>query len=391
MLSLSDLTTPLTTAQVKQSIYNVLGAVGVNTTSWKSGAVVRTMISGCAIAIAGMSSLSAQIARSGFLELAEGPWLTLVARYVFGEERIEATFAAGEVTLTNTSGFVYTLDPDDLIVANSATEKTYRNSSTFTLNPGASLTVPVIATEAGSASTATPGSITTMVTTLTGVTCTNATAVVGRDEESDPLLRTRCLEKLGALSPNGPWDAYAYFSRTAQRADGSTIGVTRVRVTRDGFGHVDTYVATATGGVTGDVNDPSTDLGAIDLAIQKNAAPLAVTARTHSAVPLTIPVAYTAWLYNTSGKTPAQIAQAIADKLAAFFSTQPIGGNLITPPGKIYVDAIRTVIGSALPEIFHVVVSAPAADVDLAITEVPVLGAITVTALNQVAPPDGGL
>lgn len=391
MFSLNDLVTPVTREQVQASIYDVLGIVGTSTSSWKPGAVVRTMIAGVAIVIAAFSVLTAAIARSGFLELAEGQWLTLVARYVFNVERVEATFAEGSVTLTNSGGGLYTLDPDDLVVANEASGKTYRNTGTIVLNPLATLSVAIRATEAGSASTSSPGFITELETPLLGVTCTNSAPVVGQDAETDPTLRTRCLEKLGSLSPNGPWDAYSYAARNAKRADGTGVGVTRVRITKDGFGNVNTYVATASGGVTGAANNPTSDLGAVNEAIQMQAAPLAVTANVFSAVPVTVAVTFEIWMYNTSGLSEQQIKDAVSARLTSFMSTQPIGGNVIgSDPGKVFVDAIRTAIGATRPEIFHVVVTAPAGDTALSINQVPVLGTVTATAIHQVPPTEGG-
>jgi hypothetical protein len=94
LLPLDELTTPLTTDQVKARIYATLASVGVSTTSWKPGAVVRTMIAACAIVMAALSELTANIARSGFLELAEDKWLALVAHHVYGVDKVYATFAA---------------------------------------------------------------------------------------------------------------------------------------------------------------------------------------------------------------------------------------------------------------------------------------------------------
>lgn len=391
MFSLNDLVTPLTRDQVQASIYEVLGIVGVNTTTWKPGAVVRTMIAATSIVIAAFSSLTAQIARSGFLELAEGDWLTLVARHVYAVERELATFAEGQITLTNAGGGTFTLDPDDLVISNPATGKSYRNTLPFTLGALTSITIPIRAIEAGSASTSSPNAITQVETTLLGVTCTNAVAVVGRDAEQDPALRARCSEKLGALSPNGPWDAYSYAARNAKRPDGTAIGVTRVRISKDGFGNVTVYCATASGAVTGTVIDPNTDLGIVDLEIQRKAAPLAVTANAVSAAPVSIPITYSVWMRNSSGLTSGQIEAAVSAKLTTFMAGQPIGGNVIgADPGKVFQDAIKTAIGSTRPEIFHVVVTAPAADVVLALNQVPVLGTVTATAINQLPPTEGG-
>lgn len=389
---LDELTTALTRQQIEASIYEVLGHIGVNTTVWKPGAVVRTMIVAASIVLAGFSQLVAAIARSGFLELADGPWLTLVAKYVYGVDRHEATFAAGELTLVNSGGGIFELDPEDLVVANPSTGRTYRNTEAVELGAGETLTIQIRATEAGSASSAVPGAITSIETPpMLGVTCSNALAIVGDDEEKDPALRTRCYEKLGALSPFGPGDAYAFAARGARRSDGTLVGVTRVRTVRAPGGHVTTYVASTTGGIDGDPDDLETDLGLVNEEIQTKAGPLAVTAWTQSATPVAIAVTYEVWAYNTSGLTDAQFLTAIADRLATFMASQPIGGNVIgLEPGKVFHTAITTAIGSTRPEIFRVAVTSPAddTDVELSIGEVPVLGTV-VGVVHQVPPSEG--
>lgn len=396
LFSLSDLTTPATRADVQASIYSVLGALGVNTTSWRPGAVTRTMIVAVSAVLSSLSALQAQIAASGFLELSAGDWLTLVARYVYDVERIEATFASGTITLINSGGGIYVMDVGDLIVAKPVTGdpnsgRTYRNTAGFVLGAGATLTdIPITAIEAGAASSAGAGDITVLVTSLLNVTCTNPAALVGLDAEDDPSLRVRCSEKLGALSPMGPWDAYAYAARNAHRSTGEPCGVTRTRTLKDGFGSVTLVVASATGPITGTLGDLTTDLGAIDEAIQQNAAPLAVTAHTESAVAVLTPVTYELWAYNTSGMSNSQVAALVQARLLEFTPQQPIGGNRLLPEdvtGYVWNDALRAAIASVLPQIFHVVVATP--DVALTATQVMTLGVITAT-INQVAPAEGG-
>ena len=87
-VSIDDLTTPVTRDEAKASIYDAMGTVGVSTTAWRPGAVVRTMVAAIAILFAACTSLMAKIAKSGFLEFAVGTWLTLVARHVYGVERL---------------------------------------------------------------------------------------------------------------------------------------------------------------------------------------------------------------------------------------------------------------------------------------------------------------
>lgn len=390
-LTIAELTVPLTRAEVQASIYDVLAAVGVNTSAWKPGSVVRTMIVGVSAVFAAYSSLMASIARSGFLETSDGEWLTLVAWYVYGVERRAASSAAGDVVFTLTGGAIYNLDPGDVIVRNAATGHTYRNTEAFTLDPAHPIaTVGVVATEAGTDSNADAHAISQLVTSLLGVTVDNPVALFGADVEGDPSLRQRCTERLGALSPMGPWDAYSVALRNAVRQDGTNIGIARISLVVDGYGHVDCYCATATGAVTGDMTDPATDLGAAQLAVLQNAAPQAVTARVYGATELPLAVTYSVWMYNTTGQTVVQITDRIHDAIVAFIRAQPVGGNVIDPalPGHIFIDALRSAIAATYREIFHVEVTAPPTDQALTKQQVATVGAITATQIVQVPPPE---
>lgn len=394
--SFAELIKPATRADVQASIYRVFEILGVNTTAWEPGAVVRTEVTSVSAMMSAFSSLQASMARSGFLDLSVGDWLTLVAHYVYGVDRIDATFATGELTLSNSGGGVYDVGPDDLIAVNLSTGKTYRNDTSFHLGATSTITIPITATEAGSASNAGSGQINDLTTVLTGVTCSNANAVVGLDAESDAAVRVRCREKLGALSPMGPWDAYSYAARTAKRSTGEPAGVTRTRLTKDGFGNVDLYCASAAGVVTGTIGDLTTDLGAVDEAVQQLAAPLAVFAHTHSATAVSLHVVYELWAYNTSGKTDDEIKADVNAALIALTAVQPVGGNLLTPSdttGHVFLEAIRAAISGALvPQIFHVVLTTPGSDLALTASQVAVLvhdPSGSDATVHQVPPPEG--
>ena len=385
--TLASLTTPLTVEECKAAIYAAIEARGASTSAWTPGSVVRTIIAGLAIVLSAFSTLQADIAKSGFLALSEGDWLTLVARYVYGVERDLGSFAAGTVTLSNAAGGVYSGGVGDLVVIDTATSKTYRSTEAYSLAALGTTTVAVEAVEIGTESNAAPGAIDGFVTTLNGVTVSNAAALVGADVETDAALRLRCAEKTGSLSPNGPSDAYAYVARSATQTDGVTsIGVTRVRTVPDGLGNVAVYLATATGGVTGTVGDLATDLGAIDDAIQAQVVPLGVTATVASAVAKLIPVTYELWIRDTTGYSDATIKSLVVDALTAFMAAQPIGGFILTAaPGYVYTSALVAVIGSAIPGAeVRVLVTAPAADVVIAADEAPVLSTPTGT-VHQVA------
>lgn len=387
MTTLADLVTPMTRTDAEAAIYAALAARGVTTTGWKPGAVVRAIVTAFAIVIAALSQLQAMIAKSGFLDLAEGDWLTAVASYVYGVTRDSGSFATGTVTLTNAGAGVYSGSAGDLIFSNSTTGKQYRNTGSYNLLATSTLDVAVQAIELGSASTANPTAIDTLVTTLTGVTCSNAVAIVGTDAEEDEALRIRCREKTGAASPNGPKDAYGYFARSAVRSDGTSIGVTRVKSVPDGFGNLDVYVATATGGVTGTYSNPATDLGAVHAAIQANCVPIGITEVTHTATLHSIAVTYELWVRDSVSMTSAQLQAAISTAITTYLSRQPIGGEVVGGTGYIYVSALSAVIGSCVPAggLVRVDVTLPAANVTIAATEAPAAGTITCTAINTVA------
>lgn len=385
--SIDELTTPVTVDQVRLSIYSTLAQIGVDTTTWKPGAVVRTMIAATAIMVSALSRLMAEIAKSGFLETAEGGWLTLLARNVYNVQRIDATFATAPVLIANSSGGIYVLSDGELQVTNLRTGATFVNVGPLTIpavSSGSSCSL--IATQAGSISTSLVTDSMVVSSPLPGVTIALVAAAIGLDEESDPLLRQRCLDKLGALSPNGPPDAYGFVARSATRGDGSAIGVTRVRLTNDAHGGVDVYVAGASGAI-----DPA-DLAAVEAAIQTQAAPLAVTARVHNATEVPIAPVVSVGLYTSSAMTDAQVQDAVAAQITTYFGQQPIGGNTESVSGLIYRGAIGAAVGATLGPsgrplpFYRIEVNTPSTDIGLAINEVATLVGITVNVL-QLPPP----
>jgi phage-related baseplate assembly protein len=387
--TLEQLTTPLTVDQVKASCYATMASLGVDTTNWKPGAVVRTLFAATAIAVAAGSQLTSRIARMGVVALSEGDWLTVMARNSRRVERITAGFASGTVRISNSGGGVFGFEPDELVVRNRITGKTYVN--TAAVNVGAQqadVPVAVRAVEAGSGSSAAAGDITEFETGLPpDLTVTNLTALTGLDEESDVDLRERYDEQLGSLSACGPRDAYAFAAKSAKRADGSAIGVTRVRPIKDaGFGTVTIIVATPSGAVAGDVNDPATDLGAVARAIQTAAAPDAVRVVVLSATPVVLPITCSVTAYE--GPLSSEIEAAIKAKLSALISVLPIGGHTEgSGVGKLFRSDLEHAIKSAFPEhIFHVSIASPGSDVVyVQASDVIQLGTVTPT-ITRVVP-----
>ena len=389
-MSLTLLTTPLTVAEIKTAIYDTIASEGVATTGWKPGAVVRTVIAGVAIVLAAMSSLIALVAKSGFLELSEGDWLTVVAEKIYGTTRSEGTFASGVVLTSNSTGSVYNIDPGDLILLNSTTGATYRNTSAIVIGAmDVNVETDVVADVLGSAGTAQVGEIDALVTPLLGVTVTNAAAIVGTDEQGDTSLKAAAQERSGALSPDGPADAYRYFARNAVRAaDGTSVGVTRIKTTADGDGGVEVLVATASGDVPGTEGDPDTDLGAVYVNVEANAVPLGITLTVVSATALSVAVTATVWVREAYSQTDAQIEDACEDALTLLMSEMPIGGDVISPAvGKVYRAAIQACIADTIgyANMVTQTLTLPAADVEPDDDEAPVIGAVNITVVRVTA------
>lgn len=383
MLPFDQLIRKLTKDEVRKSLLNLMAAAGLPTTSWQEGSVVLTIVEVVAILIAGFTAVLVAVVRGGFRELAEGIWLTYLSKYVYGVDRIGATFATTTLTLTNSGGGVYTFDSEEAIFKNSVTKALYRNVSVFTLNagPATTLNINVRAVAEGTGSNANPGEITEIVTTMLGVTCTNATAALATDEESDVALRQRDLDALGALSPNGAAAAYAYFAKSTKRADGSTIEVNRVSVSPDSStGEVTVIVASSSGGVTGTVGDTSTDLGLIDENIQTSCVPLGITCTVASAVTTAIAVTANVYISAAAAMTTGEVQDAVEARLAEYFANSvPIGGHVISPAtGRVYRNALIGQIEDVSSFIIKADVTTPSGDTTLATNAVPVLGVTTI-------------
>lgn len=399
-MTIDDLTTPLTLDQAKATIYAVLVQLGVPTTGWAAGAVVRTIVSLVAVLLVAASVLIVSIAKGGLREKATGDWQTLHAQDVYGITRISATFASGTATLQNVAGGVYNPAAGDTIIQDTATGKTFRNSAAYSLAAGtigspSTVVIDVVAIEAGSPSNvaASCGTL-VLATPLSGVSVSDNTAIVGVDEETDSQLQIREDESLDALSPFGPAGAYLAAAKTAVRADGTNVGVTRAIVSApSSTGVVTVTVASAAGAVSGTVGTPGTDLDYVNIKIQELATPAGITVTVQSATAKTITGTYEMWVYTTDSRTTVQQEAAITAAWTAWMATRPIGGDT---GGYVYHGAIRSLLMNALAIFngttwanyaYNCAVTVPASDTPIGAAEVPVAGTLTCTAIHQVTPP----
>jgi hypothetical protein len=375
MLTLADLLTPETRDEVLQDFLDIGTAVGLPVTAWQKLGVARTILATVAQKVSDVIRMVTTATAGGLLDYAAavtpegGPgWLDILGHNMYGTDRIPGTFAGGAETLTNTSGVTYTIDPGDLTFSNTLSGKTYTNLTGGPLNAHGSLTVDIIASEIGSASSSIAGAIDNLVTPLNGVTCANALPVLGTDVQKNADYVLSCRASLAATSPNGAHDAYNYFAKRTLRPDGSSVGVTRTRTTIDPTtGRISLYVASANGPI-----DPSDQNYVVDQ-IQNTCVPFGDAVDVINATAHSITVTGVITVLGTSvvGVTDAQLAAKALTQIAAYFSVVPIGGYL----GTIYAEGIRGQISQSIgsPAFVTCSISSPAGDTSLTSSDVPTL------------------
>lgn len=322
--------------------------------------------------------------RAPFLDFATGYVLTQVCISFYNTTRLPSTFATGPCTLLNTSKVAfYTFVGNDIRIRNPATGKTYTNlppsPGNETLGPWSgsgdypTVSLTFVAEEEGAASTSAAETITEVLDSLPGLFVTNPIALVGNDEERDEDLRVRARANVGPFSPMGPALAYEAAARSAVRPDGTPVVVNRVRLlTPPGDGTLTMIVASPSGPV-----DPG-DVALIQENVRALAEPIGITCTVVSATALVVTFNYTAYLRSiTTGLSSTEASAAISTALIAWFERAPIGGWKKTvgqAVGKVYARETEAIISGAADEIFLAEINI--GDLDVANTEVPVLGAV---------------
>jgi hypothetical protein len=395
-LALSDLLAPMSRLEVETVIYNTFSALGASTSSWKPGAVVRTLISAVSVVASGCTVIISEVAKGAYLDTAEDEFLRVKAEYDYGIDPAlisEEVYGIGYVDVVNSGGGVYSWDAGDVFCSNSTTNKSYKTVAAVSIGALETVTdIQIQAVEAGSGSNAYAGEIDTLYPAASGVTVSNPDSFVVSDPLSAPQIRQLCRDKLSSLSPNGPPDAYRYFATLTTLA-GVSVGVTRVRTKRTSLA-LKVYVATAAGGVSGDQYDPETPLGAVRDQLVRNCVPIGVDINVLSAGQQTVNITYTAWLYSDSPLTDAEFKLAVLNNLGTLFSDSPIGGYLadgVGSGGYLFADAITDAIrNSAITDSVRNTTDClrairDAGHADISITEgyVPVLGTVTGTVIRQ--------
>jgi uncharacterized phage protein gp47/JayE len=340
MIDINELLAEVTADEILAKFLDALEALGVPAKSWRAGGVYRTILRVVAITYASFVAIMRLFIGAGFLETATGTFLTAMALSVYGVTRIPATFATGTVTLVNAGGGVFLLGIGELVVKSSTTGKSFTNTASISLGAGDTVGVDIQALEIGSASSAPATTIDTLVTSLPSVTCSNAAAVIGSDEELDADLRARCLARLGVLGGKGPRSAYEYAIRSATRIDGSPVDINRFSLTPSTTtGVITIYVASPSGAPV------AADVTAVADSIEALARPDTVTATTLAASPVALTDSLTVWARKSAaaGLDAAGLQALVEAALEAMIRDYPIGGLAKTPATTYYLFGSETV------------------------------------------------
>lgn len=381
--SIQDLMTPLTEEQVYETLLDICRGLDLPVDSWWKGNALRVILRAVSRVYSGFTAIMAAFIKSGFLETAEGEWLTKLALYVYGVTRREATFAKEDITFVNTGGFVHTQGIGTVTVIAPGTKKAYRNTEAFVLGALSSLDVEFEAVEIGSASSAAAGTITQLETTLTGVTLSQTRAFIAIDGETDAEVRQACRDKLASLSVRGPRGAYAWAVREAKRLDGNAVNINRQKISSSSSkGTVNVYVAAPSGAPV------STDITAVEESIELRARPDGVTVTVAAATEVPVVRALTVWASREDGVSADDIKALVESTFVREGATFPIGG-MHKPPsgqGKLYADWIAAKAIGAHGSIYDI--DGAGSDVSLGAGEIALL---QVTATVNVVDPTEAL
>ena len=286
-----------------------------------------------------------------WLPTAAGLWLQWLALYMYGVFKTLGTFATGPLTLTNSGGGLYNFAPFTAVFQNPTTKKTYTNVDAISLAPSGTQTLNIQATQTGTASNSTPNTVTTLVTVMSGVACTNLGPVLGIDDQSDSSLQLECWNSIAANSPFGPAMSFAYAIQNALNSiTSSPVNINRwIFSPSSHTGQVIVTLASPAGAADpNDVTGVATKIAAI-------ARGMCIRVLCQSATPLSIADSITVYVTATPGLDTATVQLAIENALDAFLEGYPIGGQTVDGATyKLFASALDGACFSAFPGVFDV-------------------------------------
>lgn len=373
--TLPELITPVTADTVMSQELAYAQVIGLPATAWQPISIGREILYINASVVASFSEvMQSGVVAGGFIGYANGGWLTFLCHEFQETDRISASFAAGLIRLTNSTGIPVPLNAGDARILNETTEKTYTSTADTTVPANGSIEVPFIADQPGTASNLTSTDVLSLVNTIPGVTPSFYENLVGQDEEKDGALRTRARQANAKASPNGPAAAYEYFAKNALRPDGTNVGVTRVNA-KSVNGTMVLYLATPTGALT------TPDVEYVFTNVNSNVVPTGMSVF----IPTPTCVEFPFGVAISFRKNPASSAlnQDIADRVEAaiieYFSEVPIGGdNALSFRGIFASTFLQLVRNAAGSDVLDAVV-ANLSNVLLQENQIPVLSSYSVS------------
>jgi len=421
----------------RSRVVGYLQAAGLVVSNWITGSVPDQIKEGMTNAVNASAALVSQLVRGrASLDTATDPgdpdpydagnvaltprrgFLSEYGEGVFGTPRLEESFAAGFVTIANGGGSAVTIAPEQVTFSRDTADTTtglaptYKNTAdatiytnpngTATIAAGASLTIPIVAEERGVGSNAGASHIQLTTSLGSGVTGTNAAAVLASTREDADAYRARCRTAAALLSLQGPEDAYRVIALAAQKdedgnvfflppwgdgttaigvdsdgtfqifpnARGTSLGVNRVYVDADSTnGAVGLWFATASG-------DPGPSvLADLTLLLDALYQPQNNVVTYNRANPVTVNIVGTLKARSGSGVTSAVVEAAADAALALAFPTWDIGGfDQTAGAGVIYQKELEATANGAHPRIYLATVATPSSNPALAKGDVAVLG-----------------
>lgn len=232
----ADIYTGKTQLQIEAEIL-ALFPPGFPIKDWKPGGTELTNIQIEGKLLEDIYILAGQMLASGYLDTAEGDWLTLLAYAFFQENRNDAVFTKGKAVLSLAAGSADQVITPGQLWVQTDTGVRFTNLTGGTVKDVAPLTIDIQAEFAGAAANVPTGSITVLGTPLPGMTVSNPVFLggtwitqFGANIESDRELRIKCAAKWGSLGNGAPETMYIYWARK------SSAVVKKVKVFRNYLG-----------------------------------------------------------------------------------------------------------------------------------------------------------
>jgi hypothetical protein len=336
----------VSTEEAEESLLETLQTAGFKATSWQPFSMGLTLVKIGAVVWHEGSKIAVAFKNAVFNSTSSGTALTLFSDSHYDNQREDAVAATRLTTLTCETGEgPHTIDVGEVVVSDD-NGITFRNvegnsvSYPFVLGSGTSQQFLFEAEEAGEVGNVPDGDVTTIVTTLTGVTITDDELdTEGVDEEADTRLQERNATKWPTLNPLELIDDHVV---NWVLGASPTIAVARVNSNNPrGAGTFDVYIS----GLVQSSSDD--DVEAAQTILDRKVFGQQ-TALVIAAEEVELSLSGEVFYVSSVGATAAR--QAVEDALDAYLLTIPLGGFDYAPglTEAVPVEDIEEVIKTAL-------------------------------------------